>query len=207
MITYIEELSDEEKEQLTGIIRTLLAQTFLLERKYDKKGSRFVFNKEYRICCRHLEFLQEYFQVAGMELKENTPTGVIYLVGEDAQALRLTKLATIYLLLLKLIYDEQMSQASTSVNIYTTLGELNERMGSFRLLKERPSPTEVRRTLTLLKKYQIIEILDALDELESESRLIIYPSISMVLFGDRVQELLQSFEEESDGNEDEPTAI
>ena len=207
MITYIEELPDEEREQLTGIIRTLLAQTFLLERKYDKKGSRFVFNKEYRICCRHLEFLQEYFRVVGMELKENTPTGVIYLVGEDAQALRLTKLATIYLLLLKLIYDEQMSQASTSVNIYTTLGELNERMGSFRLLKERPSPTEVRRTLTLLKKYQIIEILDALDELESESRLIIYPSISMVLFGDRVQELLQSFEEENDGNEDEPAAI
>lgn len=207
MITYMEELSDEEKVQLTGLIRTLLAQTFILERKYDKKSGRFLYNKEYRVCCRHLEFLQKYFQVAGMELKENTPTGVIYLVGEDAQALRLTKLATIYLLLLKLIYDEQMSQASTSVNIYTTLGELNERMGSFRLLKERPSPTEVKRTLTLLKKYQIIEILDALDELESESRLIIYPSISMVLFGDRVQELLQSFEEENDGNEDEPAAI
>ena len=207
MIPYIEELPDEEREQLTEIIRALLRQTFLLERKYDKKSGRFLLNKEYRICGEHMEFLQEYFRVAGMELKENTPTGVIYLVGEDAQALRLTKLATIYLLLLKLIYDEQMSQASTSVNIYTTLGELNVRMGSFRLLKERPSPTEIRRTLTLLKKYQIIEILEPLEELESESRLIIYPSISMVLFGDRVRELLQSFEEESDGNEDQPAAL
>lgn len=207
MIEYIRELSDEEREQLTEIIRVLLRQTFLLERKYDKKSGRFLFNREYRICSKHLEFLQEYFQVAGIELKENSQTGVLYLVGEEAMAERLTKLATIYLLILKLIYDEQMSQASTSVNIYTTLGELNERVGSFRLLKERPSPTEVRRTLTLLKKYQVIEILDPLEELESESRLIIYPSISMVLFGDRVRELIKSFEEENDGNEDEPGTV
>ncbi len=207
MIEYIRELSDEEREQLTEIIRVLLRQTFLLERKYDKKSGRFLFNREYRICSKHLEFLQEYFQVAGIELKENSQTGVLYLVGEEAMAERLTKLATIYLLILKLIYDEQMSQASTSVNIYTTLGELNERVGSFRLLKERPSPTEVRRTLTLLKKYQVIEVLDPLEELESESRLIIYPSISMVLFGDRVRELIKSFEEENDGNEDEPGTV
>jgi len=104
---------------------------------------------------------------------------------------------------LKLVYDEQMSQASTSVNIYTTLGELNARVGSFQLLKERPSPTEIKRTLTLLRRYQIIEVPDSMEELETDSRLIIYPSISMVLFGEKVQELLKSFEEETDGNQDE----
>lgn len=207
MISYIEALSDEERMQLSGVIQMLLSQTFLLERKYDKKSQRFAYNRDYRVCTRHLEFLKEYFQIAGMELRENVATGVIYLVGEDAQSLNLTKLATIYLLLLKLIYDEQMSQASSSVNVYTTLGELNERIRSFNLLRDRPSPTEIRRTLTFLKKYQIIEILDALEELEGESRLIIYPSISMVLFGERVKELIQSFEEKDNGNEDQQTAI
>ena len=207
MISYIEALPDEERMQLSGVIQMLLSQTFLLERKYDKKSERFVYNRDYRVCTRHLEFLKEYFQIAGMELRENVATGVIYLVGEDAQSLNLTKLATIYLLLLKLIYDEQMSQASSGVNVYTTLGELNERIRSFNLLRDRPSPTEIRRTLTFLKKYQIIEILDALEELEGESRLIIYPSISMVLFGERVKELIQSFEEKDNGNEDQQTAI
>jgi hypothetical protein len=203
MIEYMENLPDEERQQVTEVIRLLLRQTFLLERKYDKKTGRFLFNKEYRICSKHLEFLQEYFQIAGIELKENSPTGVMYLVGEDVLADKLTKLATIYLLVLKLIYDEQMSQASTSVNIYTTLGELNSRVGSFQLLKERPSATEIKRTMTLLKKYQIIEVPESIEELESESRLIIYPSINMVLFGDKVRELITSFEEETDGNEDE----
>ena len=203
MIEYMENLPDEERQQVTEVIRLLLRQTFLLERKYDKKTGRFLFNKEYRICSKHLEFLQEYFQIAGIELKENSPTGVMYLVGEDVLADKLTKLATIYLLVLKLIYDEQMSQASTSVNIYTTLGELNSRVGSFQLLKERPSATEIKRTMTLLKKYQIIEVPESIEELESESRLIIYPSINMVLFGDKVRELITSYEEETDGNEDE----
>lgn len=203
MIEYMELLPDEERQQVTEVIRLLLRQTFLLERKYDKKTGRFLFNKEFRICNRHLEFLQEYFRIAGIELKENSQTGVMYLVGEDVLADKLTRLATIYLLILKLIYDEQMSQASTSINIYTTMGELNARVGSFQLLKERPSATEIKRTMTLLRKYQIIEVPESIEELESESRLIIYPSISMVLFGDKVRELIKSFEEETDGNEDE----
>lgn len=203
MIEYMEALPDEERQQVMEVIRLLLRQTFLLERKYDKKTGRFLFNREFRICNKHLEFLQEYFQIAGIELRENSQTGVMYLVGEDVMADKLSKLATIYLLILKLIYDEQMSQASTSVNIYTTLGDLNARVGSFQLLKERPSATEMKRTLTLLRKYQIIDLTESVEELETESRLIIYPSINMVLFGDKVQELIKSFEEETDGNEDE----
>lgn len=197
------EWPDEEKAQVTELIRILLRQTFILERKYDKKTGRFLFNKEYQSCVSHLTFLKEYFQIAGIEVRENSQTGVIYLTGEDVMAEKLSKLATIYLLILKLIYDEQMSQASPSVNIYTTLGELNAKLGSFQLLKERPSATEIRRTLILLRKYQIIEVPDAMEELEPESQLVIYPSINMVFFGSQVQELLKSFEEEMDGNEDE----
>ena len=42
--------------------------------------------------------------------------------GEDLLGEKLSKLATLYLLALKLIYDEQMENVSTSVNVYTTLG-------------------------------------------------------------------------------------
>lgn len=37
MIPYYDELNDEEKDAVTKVIRTLLRQTFILERKYDKK--------------------------------------------------------------------------------------------------------------------------------------------------------------------------
>ena len=38
MIPYYDELNDEEKDAVTKVIRTLLRQTFILERKYDKKS-------------------------------------------------------------------------------------------------------------------------------------------------------------------------
>ena len=61
MIPYYEELNDEEKNAVTKVIRTLLKQTFVLERKYDKKSGRLVYNKEFRTIDLHQEFLIEYF--------------------------------------------------------------------------------------------------------------------------------------------------
>ena len=46
MIPYYEELNDEEKDAVTKVIRTLFRQTFILERKYDKKSGRLVYNKD-----------------------------------------------------------------------------------------------------------------------------------------------------------------
>ena len=115
---------------------------------------------------------------------------------------KLPKLATLYLLILKLIYDEQMATLSTSVNIYTSLGEIHEKLGNYRLFKKQPSPTDIRRAVTLLKKYQVVEPLDLLEDLNGDSRLIIYPCINVVLFGDDVRVLLESFGEGED-NDDE----
>ena len=48
----------------------------------------------------------------------------------------------------------------------------------------------------MLKKYQLVEVLDPLEELESESRIIIYPCINMVLLGEEVKHLIESFQED-----------
>jgi len=65
-----------------------------------------------------------------------------------------------------------------------------------------PSPTEMRKTIALLKKYQILEPLDVMEELDENSRMVIYPCINTVLVGDDVRELLGTFsEEEYSGDE------
>lgn len=196
MIPYYENLSGEEQREVTECIRLLLHQTFLLERKYDKKTERFQSSGEYRICGKHLEFIRAYFLVSGIHVVENSQLGVIYIQGEGHMGEKLSRLATLYLLILKLIYDEQMETVSASVHVYTSLGELQEKLGTYRLLKKQPSATEIRRTLSLLKKYQIVEPLDLMEELNASTRLIIYPCINMVLLGDDVRALLSSFGEE-----------
>lgn len=202
MIDYFEQLSQEEQEDITEVIQILYRQTFLLERKYDKKSGRMQYVREYRICSKHLEFLRAYYKVAGITLKENVHMGLIYIQGEALWGEKLPRLATIYLLVLKLIYDEQMAAVSSSSHIVTTLGAVNGKAGDFRVLHGLPSPTEMRRTIALLKKYQIIEPLDVLEELNEHTRLIIYPCIHAVLMGDDIKELLETFgEEENIGDE------
>ncbi len=153
MIGYYRELPQEEQEAVTAVIQLLYRQTFLLERRFDKRSGRFQYVKEYRECSKHMEFLKEYFQVAGIALTENVHMGVIYIQGETLWGEKLPRLATIYLLILKLIYDEQMAKASASVQVVTTLGGVNGKAGEFRVLSGIPSPTELRRTITFLKKY------------------------------------------------------
>lgn len=202
MIEYYEQLSKEEREEITEVIQTLYRQTFLLERKYDKRSGRMQYTKEYRTCSKHLEFMKYYFSVAGIQLKENIHMGVIYIQGEMLWGEKLPRLATIYLLVLKLLYDEQMQAVSSSSHVVTTLGAINQKAGEFRVLRGIPSPTEMRRTIALLKKYQIIEPLDVLEELNEETRLVIYPCIHAVLMADDIRELLATFsEEEQNGDE------
>ena len=57
MIPYTEAMEAQEKEELQKAIRLLLNQTFVLERKYDRRN-------KFRICDQHLEFLKEYFALA-----------------------------------------------------------------------------------------------------------------------------------------------
>ena len=122
MLAYIKELSTGEQEELREVLQKLYRQTFILERRYDRRAGRMVINKEYYFCEKHMDFLQEYLEAAGISIHDNTQLGTIYIQGEPVMGERLPKLATIYLLLFKLLYDEQMAQASSSVNIVTTLG-------------------------------------------------------------------------------------
>ena len=205
MIEYFEQITQEEQDMLTEVIKTLFSQTYLLERRYDRRTGRMQYVKEYRTCSKHLEFLREYFSIAGITLKENAHMGVVYIQGGQAFTKKLSRLATIYLLVLKLIYDEQMESVSSSSHIVTTLGAMNGKAGEFRVLKSLPSVTEMRRTIALLRKYQMIEPLETLEEMNEQTRIIIYPCINAVLLGDEIRELLATFGEED--NLGDETAI
>ena len=194
MIPYFNELLQEEREELTQAIRLLERQTYVLERKYDRKTGRYQYSGVYRTLERHMEFLREYLEISGISIYEDIQLGVIYIKGEAVLAEKLPKLATLYLLILKVIYDEQMTEASNSLAVHTTLGELSERLGVFGLTG-RTAPTEIRRALSLLKKYQIIEPLDLMDDLDGNMRLILYPTINLILTGNDVRELLSELGE------------
>lgn len=204
MFEYYDNLLDEEKEELTELIKNLYSQTFILERKFDKKSERYQLNKLYRICERHYEFLREYFKIADIDLIENRQYGIMALRTQTQQGDKLSRLTTMFLLLLKLIFDEQMNTVSNSIQVYTTLDEIYDKLLLFRLWANKTiSPTELRKTITVLKKYQVIEVMEDNGELDGTTRLIIYPTVSLILNGQSIQGLIEQYQENEEEDSDE----
>lgn len=197
MIEYYQQLLQEEKDQLTSAIKVLQNQTFVLERKYEKRLGRYLTNPSYRVCERHFDFLYEYFQIADIELVENQQYGIIGIQSNTLQGEKLSKLTSIFLLLLKVLFDEKMSTSSTSVHVYVTLQEIFEKIQLFSLWGNKAiSPTDLRKTLAVLRKYQLIDVMDVLEEVTYESRIIIYPTIHLLLQPDAVQAIIKQYQEE-----------
>lgn len=207
MIEYYDQLLQEEKEELKETIQLLYKQTFILERKFDKRAGRMQINRDFRACNKHLEFIREYFDIMGIEVREDSQDGIIYIQGETLIGDKVSKLVTLYLLVMKVIYDEQMASVSTSSHVFTTIGEIHEKLGSFRLFTKQPPVTEIRKAIAFLKRYQIIEPLDIMEDLEGRSRILIYPSIHMVLLGDDARALLETFTEAEEDHGDDETEV
>jgi hypothetical protein len=204
MFQYYNDLLDEEKEELTELIKNLYNQTFILERKYEKKSDRYQLNKMYRICERHLDFLREYFKIADIDMIENRQFGIIALKTQSLQGDKLSRLTTVFILLLKLIFDEQMNTVSNSIQVYTTLNEVYDKLQLFRLWNNKSiSPTELRKTISALKKYQVIDVVDDLGELDGTTRLIIYPTVSLILSGQLIEGIIEQYREEEENTDEQ----
>lgn len=203
MIEYYEHLTQQEQEQVRQAVELLYRQTFVLERKYEKRTGRMALNPDYAVCETHLDFLKAYFSIAGIRLEENIRIGIIGIQGTHLIGEKLSKLTTLYLLIAKLIYEEAMAEASSSMHVFTTLAQMHGRLGTFQLLTRQPSVTEMRRAVAVLKRFQVLEPLDVMEELDMESRIVIYPTIHMVLTGDDVRALIHTFGEEETEDETE----
>lgn len=199
MFPYYNELLDEEKEDLKEAIKTLYFQTFVLERKYDKKTERYLPNRMYRTCERHLDFLKEYFKIADIDLIENRQFGIIHIVTQNLQGDKLSRLTTIFILILKLIFDEQMNTASSSIHVYTSLNEVYDKIQLFRLWNNKSiSVTETRKTIATLKKYQVVDFADELGDLDGNTRFIIYPTVNLLLDSQSIGAIIEQYQEEEE---------
>lgn len=207
MIDYYENLMEDEQKKVSEAIEYLYKQTFLLERIYDKRNKRYTINKAFHQCDKHLEFIRAYFAVMGIEVIENAQMGIIYLRGEQVMGDRLSRLATLYVLVLKLIYDEQMATVSSSINVVTTIGAIHEKLGVYGLLEKEPSISKIKETLTILRRYQVIALTDSMDAIDGYSKIVIYPTVNVVMMGDDVRALLKDFGEEGESEDDSESEI
>ena len=155
MVSYLDELTVTEAENLKKTIRDLFRQTCILQVKYDPVTLTPRDNPRYEICMRHKGFIEEYLSVLGCELKHDPQEHIFRLEGEGAATERMSMTTTLLVLILKLIYRDKILGEGLHATV-TNLAEGTRQIHA-ELVIERLHPDTAYACMNLLNRVRSAE--------------------------------------------------
>lgn len=188
-ITGVFSLNGTAKEKFRVNANKLLNECFILKSCEDTKSCYYYILKE-------KDSFRIYFDFLGYELNINEDIGVIALNNTYGNGrIRLRLIDSIILLFIRLIYIEERQKLSQTEQVITTVEEIYER---YRGLKnERLNKRDMKDCLRLLKKYHILHNLDN-DLSNPETRIIIYPSVTLAFDSSELNAVYESSKQKLD---------
>lgn len=200
MVDYMEQLSVTEAEKLRKTIACLLRQTCILQEKYDPAARVPVDNEQYDICVRHRPFLEAYFAVTGCELLHDSTEHIFRLTGEGIKPEPISRISTMLILLLKLVYRDKIMGEGLSATV-TNRRELREYGRNTGLINRKLTEQEWSDALGLMKKHQMVEYPGAVRDMEDETPIYIYSTVNVYCSFAMLNELMEEYGEEETADE------
>ena len=201
-----EKLNMTDQETFRRMVNWLLAHTYLLQGDYAFEDNMRRTNPDYLFVERNFELFQSYLEYAGFRLERDTNYGVISLASSyEFNRIKLDKLTTLMLYVLRLIYEEEREKLSLSRDIFTTTGDLVHKMISLGVIKRKPANLSLRDSLRTLNRFRIVEKMDGPWE-NADTRLLILPAILFVVTNERISNMYQLIDEEGEHEETEEDA-
>ena len=200
MVSYIEELSVTEAENLKKTISKLFRQTCILQMRYDPVTLTPRDNLDYEICVRHRGFIEEYLAVLGCELIHDPQEHIFRLVGDGVETEKMSLTTTIIVLLVKMIYRDKILGEGLNATV-TTLEEIREYGKNTNLLNRKLTLAEWREALYLMSKHQMIELPGAVRDVEDHTPIYLYSTINLYVSAADINALVEEYREEAAENE------
>lgn len=196
-----EKLTERDKEEFTRIINLLLSKTFILRDEYEPKSKSMTINKDFRFVERHHSLIQEYLNIAGWHIQNDSYRGVIAIYNRyGTNRYRLNKQTTYFIYTLRLIYEESKEKLVLGKQCITTVGEMVEKMFYLGLVDKKPPDTSLREGLSILKRFNIIDKIEG-DWTNADTRLVIYPSVEMIVSNEKISKIYEQLKETGEDNE------
>ena len=180
----VEEFNIKNKENFKRVCNKLLSVCFICKKKEDTKS-------DYYFIESNLESLNEYLELLDYEIEINKSIGVAQLINKvNTNKVNLKLIDSILLLILRILYHEKMEELSLTEDIMIQVSEIQEKFIALEFQDKLMDKTKLLDSLRTLKRYNIIQNLDANMTL-GDSRIIIYPSILMAL---RMEDITKVYE-------------
>lgn len=201
MVTYLQELSITEQENIKKTIQDLFRQTCILQTRFDPATLLEKDNPRYQACARHQEFISDYLSVLGCELIHDPQEHIFRIAGEGVLTEKLNLLATKLMLILKLIYRDKIMGAGLHATV-TSLAEIREYGVNTNLINSKMREAELKDAFSLLKTHQIIELPSAIGNLEDDTPIYIYNTVNIFLNLADINELVEQYKAEAEEGEE-----
>lgn len=181
--------STAQKDKFRSAANKLLNQCFIVKKKEDMR-SDYVFILQNRL------YFEEYFDLLGYELRINENSGVIGLQNYHGSGrLRLKKIESILLLILRLLYIEKKKELGLSDEVIILTEDIHNKYNMLKIdAKSNLDKTTLRDTIRLFRRYNIVANIDT-DVTYPEARIRIFPSVMFALSGDNINDLHQALED------------
>ena len=192
----LELLNEEERIRIRNVIQSLLSCNFLT-REHD--AALYIAARRYR------EELSEYFQVIGWEFRVDERYEIVWLLSTGmAHRRALTMEESIWLLVLRLIYEEKRTGLSLSTFPMATLAEIHAKYLALHLPELKK--TALQRLTQLSKQYRLADVLDR--ELSEEARIRLFHTLALAVDGEELSDLHKRLEiyRQRKEDDDEETA-
>lgn len=193
-----EKLNMTEQDSFKKIVNWMLAHTFLLQKNYVFDDSMKKTNPDYLFVERNFELFEEYLEYSGFRLERDSNYGVIFLSSSyEFNRVRLDKITTLMIFVLRVIYEEEREKLSLSKDIFTSTGNLIHKMLSLGVIKKKPANSMIKDSLRMLNRFRIIEKLEGSWE-DAETKLLILPTILFIVTNERISNMYRLLDEEPD---------
>lgn len=189
----LEGMLQRDQNEFRRICNRLINICFLCKQNETTKS-------DYYFVLKYKEKFEELLQTLGYRIEINEEYGVIQLTNAlnvNRQNLKLYE--SIILLLLRILYDEKKRELSVSDEVIVNLGDIQDKYLSLKIRDKMIDKTTMGNTLRVLKRYQLIELLDN-DLKNEESRIIIYNSIMLAVRVEDIKNVYDKIETYRKGN-------
>lgn len=196
--------SQVQKEKFRATANKLLNSCFVIKKKEETRN-------DYIFIIQNKELFVEYFDLLGYKMEVNENQGVVALTNMNGSGrLRLKKIESIILLILRLLYIEKRKELSLTEDVVILTDEIHQKYSMLKIeIKPNLDKTTLRDTLRLFKRYNILFTIDR-DITLSDARIRIYPSVLFAIPNDNlniiynaVNEKLNQYAMGGEQNDDE----
>ena len=195
MLEYMETVSPGEAENIRKTIQDLFRQTCILQVKCDPVTLIQRANPRYQVCSRNREFIADYLSVLDCELVHDPQEHIFRITGEGVVTERMSLTTTILVILMKLIYRDKIMGEGLHATT-TNLAEIREYGKNTNLITRRLTMQEWQDALILMKTHQMIELPEAIGNLEDDTPIYIYSTVNIFCSALDMNELVEQYQAE-----------